>query len=177
MAVYQATGQRDGRLPGSRPARWPSARHGTWPKTLGRDGARTPLPWVAGAPHAGFTEGEPWLPVDPEHVSLAIDRQQGNDSVLRFTSNALSVRKRISALLCGRMEFEPVARDDVLIVHRQLNDNRVTALFNFGDSPFQLPETVVSEGDLLLSSRPLKEGLLKAGQLPERAGVWIRTVE
>ena len=27
MAVYQAAGQRDGRLPGSRPARWPFARH------------------------------------------------------------------------------------------------------------------------------------------------------
>ena len=27
-----------------------------WPQTLGRDGARTPMPWVASAPNAGFSD-------------------------------------------------------------------------------------------------------------------------
>src|SRR3546814_5752044 len=26
-----------------------------WPVTLGRDGARTPMPWIGGAPDAGFS--------------------------------------------------------------------------------------------------------------------------
>ena len=76
-----------------------------WPKTLGRDGARTPMPWKAGQLNAGFSSGEPWLPVDPAHDALAVDQQQGNDSVLRFTSEALSTRKRFQAMLTGGMTF------------------------------------------------------------------------
>ncbi|HUH23011.1 MAG TPA: alpha-amylase family glycosyl hydrolase, partial [Brevundimonas sp.] len=47
-----------------------------WPRTLGRDGARTPMPWSSSAPHAGFSTVEPWLPIDPRHVDLAVDAQE-----------------------------------------------------------------------------------------------------
>ena len=42
---------------------------------LGRDPVRTPMQWSA-APHAGFTSGEPWLPVSPDHrlVNAAAQR-------------------------------------------------------------------------------------------------------
>src|SRR4051794_24361211 len=41
-----------------------------WPEFRGRDGSRTPMPWCAEAPHAGFTTGDrPWLPVPPAHPS------------------------------------------------------------------------------------------------------------
>src|SRR5437762_14344659 len=30
-----------------------------WPLILGRDGARTPMPWVGEAPHAGFSSVRP----------------------------------------------------------------------------------------------------------------------
>ena len=49
-----------------------------WPLTLGRDGARTPMPWVSGAVNAGFSEVEPWLPVDPAHLPLAVDAQEAD---------------------------------------------------------------------------------------------------
>ena len=42
-------------------------------RTMGRDNARTPMQWTAG-PHAGFTTGEPWLPVNPNHVD---DQRRG----------------------------------------------------------------------------------------------------
>src|SRR5256885_120691 len=34
-----------------------------WPRSLGRDGARTPMPWAAHAPNAGFSSARPWLPM------------------------------------------------------------------------------------------------------------------
>lgn len=145
-----------------------------WPKTLGRDGARTPMPWEAGAPHAGFSSAEPWLPVDPEQAKLAVDQQQGNDSMLRFTTEALSKRKQFPALQLGGMRFEDSGRDSVLILHRQRGDEAILAVFNFGDTSFEIPEAIVSTGDLLLSSRPLKEDLLINNVVPERMGVWIR---
>ena len=147
-----------------------------WPKTLGRDGARTPMPWEAGAPHAGFSSAEPWLPVDPEQAKLAVDQQQGNDSMLRFTTEALSKRKQFPALQLGGMRFEASGRDSVLILQRQRDDEAILAVFNFGDTSFEIPEAIVSTGDLLLSSRPLKEDLLINNVVPERMGVWIRAV-
>lgn len=147
-----------------------------WPKTLGRDGARTPMPWEGAKQNAGFSSAEPWLPVDPEHARLAVDQQQGNDSMLRFTSQALSARKQVPALLQGSMRFEASGRSSVLILERAHEGESILAVFNFGDTPFQIPESLVSKGDLLLSSRPLKEDLIRDNEVPERMGVWIRAV-
>ncbi|MEO0881083.1 MAG: alpha-amylase family glycosyl hydrolase, partial [Pseudomonadota bacterium] len=48
-----------------------------WPLTLGRDGARTPMPWTRNAPHAGFsTAADTWLPGDPRHAALSADAQE-----------------------------------------------------------------------------------------------------
>ena len=145
-----------------------------WPKTLGRDGARTPIPWEVAKPHAGFSSAEPWLPVDPEHAKLAVDQQQGNDSMLRFTSEALAVRKRFEALLHGKMSFHEVGRDTALVVRREASEGAIIELFNFGDAPFAIPPGLVSSGDVVLSSRPLKENLLQDQAVPARAGVWVR---
>ena len=35
----------------------------------GRDNARTPMQWSE-EPNAGFTTGTPWLPVNPNYVSI-----------------------------------------------------------------------------------------------------------
>ena len=147
-----------------------------WPKTLGRDGARTPMPWQADAPNAGFSSSEPWLPVDPSHAELAVDQQSGNDSMLRFTAEAVGVRKRHPALQCGTMSFAESGDDSVLFVRRVLDEDSLVALFNFGDGPIDIPEGLVSTGNIILSSRPLKENLLSTMTLPERVGVWLRTV-
>ena len=147
-----------------------------WPKTLGRDGARTPIPWEAAQRHAGFSSAEPWLPVDPEHARLAVDQQQGNDSMLRFTAEALAARKRVEALVHGPMRFQESGQESALIIERRAGDDVIYALFNFGDAAFSVPEGLVSAGDLLLSSRPLKEDPVKISGIPARTGVWIRVV-
>ena len=36
-----------------------------WPHTLGRDGARTPMPWRERPTRVRLLDGEPWLPVEP----------------------------------------------------------------------------------------------------------------
>ena len=145
-----------------------------WPKTLGRDGARTPMPWVSALPHAGFTTGEPWMPVDARHTKLAVDVQQSNDSVLRSTQDALSVRKRHPALVHGEMRFHQTESNASLVIERQADGERLIAVFNFGDAPQQIAPALELEGDIVLSSRPLKEGMLASRIMPPRAGVWIK---
>ena len=46
-----------------------------YPEYKGRDGCRTPMPWRHDAPGLGFTTGDPWLPIGPDHGDLAVDRQ------------------------------------------------------------------------------------------------------
>jgi len=147
-----------------------------WPKTLGRDGARTPMPWSSAEVNAGFSNVEPWLPVDPGHAKLAVDQQQGNDSILRFTTEALSVRKAHSALLRGQMLFEDSGADSSLILRREDQRGAITAIFNFAGEPYTVPEHVDLQGDLALSSRPLKEDVIGRRVIPERAGVWVRAI-
>nr|WP_070961686.1 alpha-glucosidase [Hyphomonas sp. Mor2] len=145
-----------------------------WPKTLGRDGARTPMPWHSDRVNAGFSSGEPWLPVDPAHAKLSIDQQQGNDSMLRFTTELLSVRKRQPAIVRGAMTFIESGQESVLIIRREFEGEADLALFNFGDEDYAIPAGLVSGNTVILSSRPLKENLLNNNVLPKRTGVWVR---
>jgi alpha-glucosidase len=108
-----------------------------WPRTLGRDGARTPMPWQADAPQAGFSGVEPWLPVDPRHAALAVDRQAGREgSVLSTTRHLLALRKRHAALRTGELEFREVGAT-VLSFERSeaARRERVFCAFNLGPRP------------------------------------------
>jgi alpha-glucosidase len=106
-----------------------------WPATLGRDGARTPIPWVSDAPHAGFTTAEPWLPVDPRHPALAVDRQEADPgSVLHFTRRAVSLRRSRVALRSGTLRFLE-APEPLLVFQRGEEADALLCVFNLGSEP------------------------------------------
>ncbi len=91
-----------------------------WPLYKGRDGCRTPMPWVRGVLHAGFTDGDPWLPVDPDHAEVAVDVQENDPgSPLNRARVFLAWRRTQPVLRNGFIAFhdtdEPVlafTRDD-----------------------------------------------------------------
>ena len=66
-----------------------------------RDNARTPVQWTDGE-HAGFTDGEPWIPVNPDRdrVNVAADRDR-DDSIFRFYSDLIDVRGESEPLRYG----------------------------------------------------------------------------
>ena len=106
-----------------------------WPRTLGRDGARTPLPWRANAPHAGFSTMEPWLPVDPRHPPLAVDRQDAHPaSMLTLTRRLIAMRKREPALRLGSLRFLD-APAPLLAFERSHGGDTLTCVFNLGHEP------------------------------------------
>ncbi len=103
-----------------------------WPLTLGRDGARTPLPWREMAPNAGFSAGEPWLPVDQRHYPLSIESQHNDEhSVLNFVQKMIDLRKSSPALRSGDFNFVEDA-DDLLAFYRNLGDDEALCVFNLG---------------------------------------------
>ena len=106
-----------------------------WPETLGRDGARTPIPWTAGLPNAGFSTVEPWLPVDPRHVAKAVDAQEADaGSVLHVARRLIALRKRHPALKVGAME--PMETGGDLLIFKRLERyeeaERLLCVFNLG---------------------------------------------
>ncbi|MCW3848531.1 alpha-amylase family glycosyl hydrolase [Sphingomonas sp. LB-2] len=103
----------------------------TWPLTLGRDGARTPMPWVAEAPNAGFSTGKPWLPLGADHPAMAVDRQQGDaESMLNLTRRLIALRKARPELVTGPLVVTR-ADDAVLVFER----GGLRCAFNLGAEP------------------------------------------
>ena len=104
-----------------------------WPQSLGRDGARTPMPWTAAQPNLGFSTSEPWLPASMTHAPLAVDRQEQDDnSLLHFSRACFELRNRHPALRHGSMRIIE-AGDQVLIFERELAHQRLRCAFNLSD--------------------------------------------
>jgi oligo-1,6-glucosidase len=69
-------------------------------RTMGRDNARTPVQWTPG-PHAGFTTGEPWLPVNPNHTTINAEAPHaagGRRRRLHDAARGRPARLRVRAL-------------------------------------------------------------------------------
>lgn len=118
-----------------------------WPLSPGRDGCRTPMPWQAGAPNAGFGTGTPWLPVDPAHVPLAVDRQQAETrSMLHTTRRLIALRRQHPALRDGDLQIPHVV-GNTLLLRRCCPTETLWAAFNLSahgqtmSIPEPLPDT------------------------------------
>jgi alpha-glucosidase len=104
-----------------------------WPHTLSRDGARTPMPWSANAPHLGFSKSEPWLPTSDSHRELAVDQQEGRSgSLLDFTRDCLRLRQAHAALRTGSMRIEE-AGEQMLVFDRTNGAGPLRCTFNLSD--------------------------------------------
>lgn len=122
-----------------------------WPHTLGRDGARTPMPWDAGAMEAGFSSGKPWLPIPAVHRDLAVDRQEGDPaSTLAVTRALLALRRTEPCLRWGDVRFLPLP-DPLLAFERDHGNRRILCLFNLADAPQPLALPQPGQWRLLLA--------------------------
>ena len=67
----------------------------------GRDNARTPMQWTAGK-NAGFTDGEPWMPVNPNHDRINAEAEEGDpSSVLAFYRALIRIRRENPVVIDG----------------------------------------------------------------------------
>ncbi|RKQ94120.1 alpha-glucosidase [Maricaulis maris] len=107
-----------------------------WPQTLGRDGARTPMPWTRRACHGGFSEVEPWLPVDARHFDLAVDAQEADaGATLHLARRFVRLRERHSVLRTGAMRMVETGVDGLLAFERGSGDRVIFCVFNLTCEP------------------------------------------
>ncbi|MFN4153364.1 MAG: alpha-amylase family glycosyl hydrolase [Paracoccaceae bacterium] len=103
-----------------------------WPEFKGRDGARTPMAWVADNNHGGFSEGNPWLPVKAPHLNRAVATQETDPaSMLNHYRRALAFRRAHEALRYGDLTAL-VAQGD-LASFRRMGEEEIFCAFNLGD--------------------------------------------
>src|SRR4051812_44762264 len=116
----------------------------------GRDPERAPMPWTAG-PNAGFTTGEPWLPLVEDADTLNVAAQEADPaSALHLTRRLAELRAATPALQTGAHTALDAGPD--VLAWRRGDD--IVAAANFADAPVPLPLT----GELLLSSDPARAG-------------------
>ena len=142
------------------------------PLVPGRDGCRTPMPWQREAPNAGFSEAEPWLPVDPAHATLAVDVQEAAaDSLLHHTRALIALRRAHDALRQGSCTVL-AAPGDVLCLRRGEGDSAVLAVFNLGVAPAPWPPGVMPDAtQRLWSADP---AVVPGSPLPGGAAAFFR---
>jgi alpha-glucosidase len=137
-----------------------------WPHTLGRDGARTPMPWQCKKPNAGFSRASPWLPLDPAHRALAVDAQESDTkSTLQFARRAIALRRRLPALATGALYFLETP-DPIIAFTRGGGSDAVLCAFNLGDKAiaWSLPDGWEIVEAVNASSPP-------SAELPSLAGI------
>lgn len=137
------------------------AFHRTEGAERGRDGCRVPLPWEADARAFGFSPtGASWLPQPEGYARYAVDVQERDPESTLWLYRRLLELRRAHGLGQGRIEWLESGRDDVLM----LKNASVTAVINFGDTPFELPTE-----HRLVSSMPNRQGRTLLGN----AAAWL----
>ena len=137
---------------------------------LGRDAVRTPMPWNA-SPGAGFTTGEPWLPLNADHASRNVAAQHAEpDSMLALHRRLLALRRATPALVRGTIEGV-AAEDGVLRYVRSHDGQRVEVVLNLTATE---REVGVAAGTILAVTTAGRGGAVAGGiRLAAHEGVVV----
>jgi alpha-glucosidase len=112
-----------------------------WPKFKGRDGCRTPMPWVGDNQNCGFSDSKPWLPMAVEHLARAVGNQMGDPgSTMAFYRAMIGFRAGYPALAKGSFTLVQAA-DGIVSFIREYQGKRLFCAFNItnGPQPVRLP--------------------------------------
>ncbi|OME08558.1 glucohydrolase [Paenibacillus odorifer] len=101
----------------------------------GRDNARTPMQWNDSA-NAGFTEGEPWLKVNPNYKEINVEQALADsDSIFYYYQRLLALRKKNPIMAYGEYKLLLPEHEDIYAYTRTLDDEKWLVLLNFNEVP------------------------------------------
>ena len=122
----------------------------------GRDPERTPMQWDA-SPNAGFTTGDPWLPLAADHAKRNVAAQRDDPASLFSLYRRLNwLRKSSPALRRGSYRTIP-APAGVFAFAREAYGERALVALNFTKSP-QLVALGSGAAKVALSTDHTREG-------------------
>lgn len=121
-------------------------------QSLNRDECRTPMQWDTTA-HAGFTTGDPWLPVNGNFKEKNVELESKDpNSLMRFYTKLIKLRNETPVLQSGQLKIdEELSGGKILAYIRELEGEKLLMLLNFSERPQKL-ETI--DGEVAFSTSP-----------------------
>ena len=100
-----------------------------------RDNARTPMQWDDTS-HAGFTEGIPWLPVNPNYLAInAAAAVEDPNSVFQHFRKLIELRHDHPVIVHGRFELLLPDHEQIWALTRTLDDQVLLMIANCSSYP------------------------------------------
>jgi len=104
-------------------------------RRLGRDNARTPVQWTADR-HAGFTTGEPWIAVNPNHTEINVAAAVADpDSVFHHYRRLIELRHTDPAVAEGDFRMLLPDHPTVYAFTRTHGGDELLVLVNVASAP------------------------------------------
>mgnify|MGYP002510769423 CR=1 FL=1 len=118
----------------------------------GRDNARTPMQWNDGK-NAGFTEGEPWIRMNPNYreINAQAQRKDG-DSIFHCYKELIRLRKEYPVFTDGEFELLLAEDPDIFAYTRTNEDSRILVVCNFYGKTLNYPLEAPDDSMRLLIS-------------------------
>jgi alpha-glucosidase len=136
----------------------------------GRDPERTPVQWD-GSPGAGFSGGDPWLPVGPEAARVNVAAQRDDPaSMLGLYRRLVWYRKGSPALHGGGYRSLPDAPGGCYAYLRSAGDERLLVALNFTGEELEYRVEGHERGRPELSTDPSRPTGEEIGLTPLRLG-------
>ncbi len=122
-----------------------------------RDNARTPMHWDD-TPHAGFSAGIPWLPVNPNYVTINAAAQLNDPgSVFHHFRKLINLRHDHPVVAEGRFALLLPDHDQIWALTRTLEDQLLIMVANCSSSAVAFPVAELpdlKDATILLATHP-----------------------
>lgn len=130
----------------------------------GRDHARTPMQWHGDQMHAGFTVGQPWIPVNDNFTEInVVQNLAEKDSVFATYQQLIQYRKDHDIVVKGDFQLLYPDHPAVFAYKRQWQDDAFVVLANVSEEEQTVAVAELSLNDVIINN--YDEVTVRDGQL------------
>lgn len=130
----------------------------------GRDHARTPMQWRGDQAHAGFTAGQPWIPVNDNFTEINVAQNLAEkDSVFATYQQLIQYRKDHDIVVKGDFQLLYPDHPAVFAYKRQWQDDAFVVFANVSEEEQTVDVAELSLNDVIINN--YDEVTVRDGQL------------
>lgn len=118
----------------------------------GRDNARTPMQWDDG-PQAGFTSGQPWIPVNPNYKNINVKADlESSHSIFDYYQKLIQLRKDNPLIVHGSYRLLAKDHPTIFAYERSYQGESWIIVANISDQPAQTAEVTINPDQVFINN-------------------------